>query len=125
MPYKVIKRYQRIDDPDGNKLDWATRPLSHAAIERLDNRTPLKKFHGFDYRFSILGPDLSIVFRRWMYETFGEGMSMQSAKAYMELNVSLANVKWIYDVHDRYLSCQATYIYFNKDCETLINLKFR
>lgn len=126
MPYKVIKRYQRISDPNGNEINWALTPLSHASIERLDNRTRLKKFHGFNYRFSILGSHLGPMFHRWMYETFGDGMSMHSARAHMKLNVSLANVKWIYETSEAkdYSTYTVTYIYFNQECEPLIFLKF-
>lgn len=112
-------RYQSVLDPDGNEIPYALKEGAH--IEKLDGRNPLFKY--YKYRFYIRGPRMSLKFLAWMRENFGSSMSYNLAKHNVKCKVSLENVPWVHQV-DINNYHHYNYIYFNKDCETLIRLKF-
>lgn len=115
------KRYKKISKPDGTLVDTMSRPYCHAYIEKIDGRCPINKY--YRYRFWLRGSDICSSFNRWMLETFGPSVCYYDARQNVRLNVSLENVKWVLDYNDKSYT-DSSYIYFNKECETLIFLKF-
>lgn len=117
----MANRFKKINDPDGNEIDFYQERYRSAYIEKLDGRNPLFKY--YKYRFCITGGDLSTKFLRWMHENFGPSTSHGLAIHYVKCNVNLDTVPWVHQINDKSYRhrCQ---IYFNKDCEVLIRLKF-
>jgi len=112
-------RYQKIVDTDGNDIGFDI--AEGAYLEKLDGRNPLFKY--YKYRFYIRGHKMSSKFLAWMRENFGSSMSYNLAKHNVKCNVNLENVPWVHQV-DINSYHHYNYIYFNKDCEVLIRLKF-
>lgn len=117
----TISRYQRINDPDGNELDRYNPPYNSALIEKLDGRNPL--FKKFKYRFTLRGRDVCQSFVKWMTENFGAHTSYGHAKTQLKFGGNIDNVRWVLnqEITNYYYGY---HIYFDKECEVLIRLKF-